>query len=95
MNTPYPPCVPLEDYPPGIVEAMRNVEKSLKDAEDMLDYLIRKLPEEDALIVGVFRKQLLNIQAMGSVAHHTADVLEENFLAQKEERESLAAKTHA
>jgi hypothetical protein len=90
MQTPYPPCVPPEDYPLGIVEALRGVEKALKESEDMLDYLIRKLPEEDALIVGVFRRQLLNIQAMGSVAHNSADILEENFIAQREERERLA-----
>lgn len=84
MNTPYPPCVPMEDYPPGIIEALRGVEKSLKEAEDMLDYLIRKLPKEETIVAGVFNRQLLNIKAMGSVAHHTADVLEENFLARKE-----------
>jgi adenine C2-methylase RlmN of 23S rRNA A2503 and tRNA A37 len=80
----------MEDYPAGIVEALRGVEKSLKEAEDMLDYLLRKLSEEEALIRGVFQRQLFNIQAMGNVAHHTADTLEENFEAQRMEKVSQA-----
>lgn len=85
MNTPYPPCVPLEDYPREIVEALRGVEQALKVAEDKLDYLIRKLPEDHGLLTNVFQKQLLNIGAMGHVAHHCADTLEENFEAIREE----------
>lgn len=90
MNTPYPPCVPLEDYPQEIVEALRGVEKALKESEDKLEYLIRKLEVEYALIAGVFQRQLLNIGAMGHVAHNCADTLEENFTAIREEREAKA-----
>lgn len=93
MQTPYPPCVPLEDYPGEIVKALRDVEESMKVAEDKLEYLIRKLPEGHALIASVFQRQLLNIGAMGNVAHHCADTLEENFEAMREERE--AAKKEA
>lgn len=85
MTNPYPPCVPLEDYPPEIVKALRDVEQALLVAGDKLDYLIRKLNPEEDLIASVFRAQHLNIKAMGVVAHHSADTLEENFEARREE----------
>lgn len=91
MQTPYPPCVPLEDYPKEIVAALREVEQSLKVAEDKLEYLIRKLMAEHDLVTGIFQKQLLTLGCMGTVAHHMADTLEENFEAIREEKERTQA----
>jgi hypothetical protein len=91
VNTPYPPCVPAEDYPGEIVEALREVEKVLLVADDKLDYLIRLLQKGNQEVAKVFFAQHTNIKAMGVVAHHTADALEDTFQAIKEEKEAKRA----
>jgi len=77
--------VPEEDYPEGIVECLRSVETALQEAENMLEYLLRRIPDAEGPIKAVFARQLGSMQAMGRVAHHMSDVLEENFEARRKE----------
>jgi hypothetical protein len=81
----------MEDYPGEIVEALREVEKVLLVADDKLDYLIRLLQKDNQDVAKTFFAHHTSIKAMGVVAHHTADALEDTFQAMKEEKEAKHA----